>query len=234
MIHYLFIIHLALLPLLVSGEPSDRSIFSVTAPWQVSIRIDGIPTCSGAVYSPLYILTAASCFYGYSISKITVLAGSNNRCWATPISTAKMIIHEKFEPVSKTNNLALLKLSEPLKLSRDIQEAPLAGIVPKVNSLAKVATWRKGLFLYHLSVIEEAIISKDKCLKALDGNALLAANETICAQNKILGACDKDKGAPLISRGQLAGILTYPSCSSKPDIYTSLVQYKNWLEANTE
>ncbi|XP_017090880.2 kallikrein-6-like [Drosophila bipectinata] len=147
-----------------------------------------------------------------------------------------MIIHEKYEPVSKRNNLALLKLSEPLKLSRNIEEAPLAGIVPKVNSLAKVATWRKSIFFYHLSVIEEAIISKDECSKALDNSALQAAlaTETICAQNKILGACDKDLGAPLISRGQLAGILTNPSCSSKPDVYTSVVQYKTWLEANTE
>ncbi|KAH8337890.1 hypothetical protein KR067_008725, partial [Drosophila pandora] len=238
MIQYLFIIHLALLPLVVVGDPSNRAFLDVKAPWQVSIRIDGNPKCSGAVFSPLYILTAASCVSGNHISKIKVRAGSNYRCWTTPISTAKVIIHEKYVPGKYTDNLALLKLEKPLELSKSIQETPLAEAVPKDNSLATVAIWDLLLVIYHTSIIDETVISKQKCskeLKSSDNNAWVAAiaTETICARAKGQGACVIDIGAPLIAGGHLAGILTYPSCSSKPDIYMNLVEYKSWLETNT-
>lgn len=239
MIQYLFIIQLALLPLLVSGDPAARFVFPVEAPWQVSIRIDGNPKCSGAIFSPQYILTAASCVSGSHVSKIKVKAGSNYRCWPSLISAAKVIIHENYVPEIYTDNLALLKLSKPLELSRSIQDTPLADAVPKDNSRAKVAAWRLCLFGYETSIIEETVISKEKCskeLKSPDNNAWAAAiaTETICARATGQGACDRDIGAPLIAAGHLAGILTYPSCSSKPDIYANLAEYRSWLEANTE
>ena len=99
---------------IVGGETVRR----ISWPWVVSLSIPIKLLCGGTIISESWIITAAHCVQGVSISRITVYAGSNRR-WSgkQQRQILRKIIHPDYDSTLYTHDIALLELKEPLDLT---------------------------------------------------------------------------------------------------------------------
>uniref|UniRef100_A0A8C2DZZ6 Transmembrane serine protease 13b n=1 Tax=Cyprinus carpio TaxID=7962 RepID=A0A8C2DZZ6_CYPCA len=107
------------------GKPPGSRIIGGSAaaegqwPWQASLHFQGSHSCGGTLVAPDFIITAAHCFpKGTPGSQLP----SNWRVYIglvsqlqllSPYNVKQIILHENYDPATKNNDIALLKLSKP-------------------------------------------------------------------------------------------------------------------------
>eukprot|EP00095_Tigriopus_kingsejongensis_P012603 maker-scaffold531_size145796-snap-gene-0.18 protein:Tk12603 transcript:maker-scaffold531_size145796-snap-gene-0.18-mRNA-1 annotation:"PREDICTED: trypsin-3-like" len=111
------------------GYPADKIVGGTevepnSIPYQVSLQYPGIDFhfCGGAIYDESTVITAAHCCAGQSPSDLRVNAGehslSNSDGTEQLRDVSKIIGHEDYgTPGQFSNDVCLLKLSEPLELN---------------------------------------------------------------------------------------------------------------------
>jgi secreted trypsin-like serine protease len=93
-------------------------------PWMVSVRFNLLNTlksdCGGAILSDIFLLTAASCFQGFTIltQYSTVTAGIHNFINRSETTEQKriishIIVHPDYSPQNFVNDLALVRVTPP-------------------------------------------------------------------------------------------------------------------------
>merc|ERR1719466_510761 len=125
----MLVLHLLLLPLLgmaetikeedpriVHGQEAARG----SLPYQVSVqlnynnrRITSKPShfCGGALIADNWVLTAAHCMKGQTANKLKVVGGTNDITdKSSPTFFVKKIVRQKYNSLSKVNDMALLEL----------------------------------------------------------------------------------------------------------------------------
>ncbi|KAH8412211.1 hypothetical protein KR009_000509 [Drosophila setifemur] len=106
-------------------------------PWQVVILRNGEFLCGGSIYDTYFIITAAHCIINAKEKELTVRAGSSwSNQGGTLVKVDKMRYNRWFNSNNYDNDIAVLRLSEPLKLSEKIQPIPLATKNPTTRSVA--------------------------------------------------------------------------------------------------
>ena len=99
---------------IVGGEAANSSTWG----WAVSISIASTYLCGGSIISDSWVITAAHCVSGYISSQITVYVGSTLQWFETRKRTVvKVVIHSNYDGSNFVNDIALLKLDFPLKMS---------------------------------------------------------------------------------------------------------------------
>lgn len=106
---------------IVGGEEAARGSWS----WAVSIRDRGSHFCGGSIISPLFIITAAHCTDGMQnldditiqVGSITLVPSSTNTAYQVR-SIAEVYKHVDFDYFTFANDIALLRLSTPLNMTR--------------------------------------------------------------------------------------------------------------------
>lgn len=231
----------------IGGAPAD-----ITAvPWLAAITVRDRDKCVGAIYSMNYILTAAKCVNGYKVEAIKVRVGTTSRnANGTVVSVCDVIIHTDFHPKHIENNLALLKLCNPLQTSDKIKEIPVAKHVPADQAVVTASGWASVRWMkllgeaclpelaLELHKSEVRVYNTNKCTEVwkrwykVDNNRF--KDLVMCTGKAGKGACSFDMGAPLVFSNQLVGILSRCSCSERPDIYSRLPTHIKWLEENSK
>jgi secreted trypsin-like serine protease len=114
---------------IVGGEAAGVATWG----WAVSISIAGVELCGGSIISSSWILTAAHCVNDYTISQITIYAGS-----IFPLSSgaqrrvaSQIIVHPYYRAATYENDIALLRLASPL-IMNDPNVSPIC--IPSVTS----------------------------------------------------------------------------------------------------
>ncbi|XP_017003561.2 trypsin 3A1 [Drosophila takahashii] len=248
---------LVALPRIIFGDPEPQSriiggyyVDIEDAPYQAEVLIDGTAICSGAIIKPRFILTAASCVSEYS--SVQVRVDTNSRDYddtGTLVPVCDIITHPGYNYWRFDNNLALLELCAPLNFSETVEPISLAEELPEDYSWCVVAGWGStswwgswwdrclGSLPDYLQMVWVSVYNREQCAAdrgvwlGLWDNGISAL--TLCTQYGA-GGCSYDTGAPLVRNGLLVGILSEGGCSTKPDVYASVIWFQNWIDDNTE
>uniref|UniRef100_A0A1L8EAB9 Putative serine protease sp24d-like protein n=2 Tax=Haematobia irritans TaxID=7368 RepID=A0A1L8EAB9_HAEIR len=221
----------------VGGENAYEGQF----PHQISLRRNGSHSCGGSVISRNYILTAAHCvgtedsngnYYTYDPKVFTIRVGSNDRFQGGVIVyVAEIITHEDYG--NFLNDVALLRLTEPLIYSNNIQPIPLASAAVPVGSDVIISGFGRikhnGDLPQKLQWNTLKAISRSECKEKInmDSETLICLGHA--ADN---GACNGDSGGPAMYNGEVVGIagFVYGGCgSSYPDGYANVFYHRDWI-----
>lgn len=250
---------------LVCGVPSNPirdtgRIFGGTRaeegnfPWQVYFNN---PRASGVLISDRWVMTAAHVLEGYD--KPTMYAGVINVRRESLKSEAEKLIPEasfihpawkEEPPETRTdfdNDIALLKLRDPVKMGPNISPICLPGKSPEYElqegTLGYIAGWGQreiGRPPVDLWKAQIPVVSMDKCRSVKPGYSddsvvYIFTDNMICAGGG-KDSCHGDSGGayaiqdPLnATRYYVAGLISWgPKCGTF-GLYTKVVNYLDWI-----
>ncbi|KAF5278811.1 hypothetical protein FQR65_LT03498 [Abscondita terminalis] len=199
---------------IIGGHDADFGEF----PYQVSLQYRNRHFCGGSIIASKWILTAAHCVDGYRLR------------------ISRAIVHEQFYQNQLKNDIALIVLSENVRISSSVQTVPLARSLPRDNTVCKLSGWGYQVFESktvpnNLQKIELNKISLWSCRMQLWREIIFDTN--VCTFNgKGQGSCQGDSGGPLVCGGAQVGIVSrgIPCAVGKPDIYTSVPSFRTWIQ----
>ncbi|XP_041059061.1 acrosin-like [Carcharodon carcharias] len=230
-------------------------------PWLVSVQVaskDGTygHTCGGSVIDNYWVLTAAHCFkakIANNVEKIMLVFGLqqisrfSKDTYARPV--AEVIKHENYNPDTESNDIALIKVTDPIVFTDYVQPVCLQYQKLDIAELKPCVTagWGmvegKGRRKDVLQEQEISIIPTAICNQGDWYNGSLS-DQVLCAGFKWAGPdrCQTDSGGPLVCKVLGAGKFYQLGvtnwglgCGHKahPGIYTSVRKYIEWIEWKT-
>ncbi|XP_078503243.1 chymotrypsin-C-like [Lissotriton helveticus] len=161
------------------------------------------------------------------------------------VGTAKLIVHEKWTSFPIVNDIALIKLAEPVELSDKIQPAclPAAGVVLPHKFSCYVIGWGRlytnGPIADNLQQALLSVVNHVTCSRA-DWWGSSVRKTMVCAGGDgIVSGCNGDSGGPLNCQADdgkwdVHGIMSFGSstgCNTakKPTVFTRVSAYIDWI-----
>ncbi|KAH8289949.1 hypothetical protein KR018_008937, partial [Drosophila ironensis] len=234
------VIFLAISPALAQNLLDELPIAIRQVPWQVSVQVNGRHHCGGAIYRPDIVLTAAQCVTGSKIESLSVRAGSILRNLGGQIVRVRKIRTQLLG--LRSSDVAILLLGSSLKLGYTVRAIPLAGTTPKAGSRATVSGWgqlgsivppSEVLLRVNLQIVEQLRCQAENVAKT----RVVLADEICAAPRGIIPlACQGFSGGPLVSGGQLVGIVSWNNqCGflNIPSVYANIPLLRIWIEATS-
>ncbi|XP_012280703.1 serine protease nudel [Orussus abietinus] len=235
---------------IVGGRASHPTAW----PFVVAIYKDGYFHCGGAILNENWVVTAAHCVDRYIEHYYEVRAGILRRFSFSPTGQSRrasyIVPHHYYDKHIMKNDIALMKLDEPLNFNRWIRPACLPqastagpnwrqGPLPQTNcvTIGWGATVEHGPDPDHMREVEVPIVPY--CKNFADRN-----EAEICAGVPEGGrdACQGDSGGPLLCRNPqspwqwyLAGIVSHgEGCGrpNEPGAYTKVSQFVDWINGH--
>jgi secreted trypsin-like serine protease len=240
---------------IVGGVPAADHEF----PWQVSLGVAWIADagaahyCGGTIYSARWILTAGHCVGGKTADQIAVAYGSNTLgTGVSRVNVVEIVRHRgyRWHPDHIENDVALLRLRDPIKLGVDAQALPLltnaeaAGLVHNATELV-VTGWGRtsmaGTNVSQLRKVGVKFMDRGHCSNPLSYGTLIK-DGMLCAGVDAGGrdACKGDSGGPLVWRRsdgtvRLTGVVSFGegcAVALKWGVYASAGYYRDWVVQN--
>ncbi|XP_028406523.1 chymotrypsin-like protease CTRL-1 [Dendronephthya gigantea] len=231
-------------------------------PWQALLLYGYRRTflCSGALIHPSWVLTAAHCIRNRSPGRYKIRLGDFDRLRhegrEQTFDVEKIVSHpEHDQPVSRNNDLALVKLKRPARLNKWVGSVCLPS---KADYLHKDLhcyatgwgmTMRGRSYSRRLQQAHIPLVTKAKCRKrasSLNGRYWYPfyqqiTHQMLCGGDDTTGAstCMGDSGGPYVCRNPqgywvLQGITSWGSKSCRVrdrySVFTKVHLYTTWIE----
>ncbi|XP_051981765.1 elastase 3 like [Xyrauchen texanus] len=234
----------------VNGEEANPHSW----PWQVSLQYQSgaswYHTCGGSIIATNWVMTAAHCIS--SGRNYRVFVGKHDlsveEAGSKAISAQKIIVHEKWDDmfVALGNDVALIKLSEPVVLSDSIQLGciPPAGSILPNNYSCYVSGWGRlwtgGPLPDKLQQALMPIVDHATCSRSDWWGSTVKESMVCSGGDGIVAACNGDSGGPLNCKNssdiwEVHGIASFVSgygCDTekKPTVFTRVSAFNDWID----
>ena len=231
---------------IIGGSTTDIT----EVPWQVAIKRNGGCHCGGSIVGSRWILTAAHCIQGYTLSTLSVVAGvsrlDQTGGQTRTISTA--YVHPDYNSTTIQNDIALVYLSSALDLSGNSARAIRIGTLVDAtafepNQMALISGWGRvsstnfscsnDLRSVTVPIIPNPIA--DDIMIVAEGLHVTADMLSTLGDNAA-GAFKGDSGGPLVvdtPRGpMLAGNVSWGSpvaTVGEPNQFSRVSYFADWI-----
>lgn len=242
---------------IVGGKTAVRG----SRPWQVMLwEPYQRAYCGGALLNNRWVISAAHCFHEkftkrLNMKEVVVRLGKYNQTAWEPLEFSSKIqqvkTHPNYDVRTFNNDIALVKLAEPVKFSEYIRpicivDSTIEGRAFRNNAQqwGTATGWGRlsetGNIPQLLQEIQLPIVKTNICETAL-GKSL--TKNMFCAgfdQETVGDTCQGDSGGPLAfyqnNRWYLLGVVSWGiGCArqGKYGVYTKVYNYRDWIKENT-
>lgn len=209
--------------------------------------------CGGSLISNQFVLTAAHC--AQPADKVTVFLGAHNikenekSQIRIEVPKQNLIVHEQWDSKTLTNDIALIKLPNPIQFNENIKPVNLPRRREQqknfVNENVLASGWGKDSDQAQsvspvLRSVEAPVISKQSCNIRYFG---VIKDSHICISgNGGKSTCNGDSGGPLVFTEKdgsktLLGATSFGialGCEKNwPAVFTRVTSYLDWISGKT-
>jgi len=225
---------------IISGSPATQGQF----PWQVAVTINGASFCGGSVLNENWVLTAAHCAQGGRTFNLRfgATARTGSQTGIVDMVATESVVHENYNSLYLTNDIALIKLPTPLTYTNNIQpvKLPSSGSVVGAGESVTVSGWGKtsdlGGVSEQLNYVNLNTISDAECASVY-GAITINGKVVCCRGNPEQSTCNGDSGGPLVQGSTQVGVVSFvhvDGCASgQPSGYTRTESFLSWISSNT-
>uniref|UniRef100_A0A182QKU4 CLIP domain-containing serine protease n=1 Tax=Anopheles farauti TaxID=69004 RepID=A0A182QKU4_9DIPT len=236
--------------------------------WAVFLEIRRVSSnttgrCVGTLIHERFVLTAAHCLHTTRVDSVRLQFGVNRlskfvECLITDEcqerTAAEFIIHHGYNSHTSANDIALVRVSEPVLTGADTGIIPACLPLdhlfdetladdPSVLSLGWGETRRETMSDRKMIVLLN-VLSQEQCARQLRNSNRFNASmlySVMCTVGVNPGqdVCQGDSGAPLLQirekRAYVVGVVSIgPKCGTSPaaTISTRVSEYRNWILTN--
>lgn len=204
-------------------------------PYIVSVRAYSSHICGGTILNKDTILTAAHCVPQKDVEYLTIVAGSPYlEYYGTKYQVKSIKTHEEYNKENFQNDIAILKVTEPIEFNDNVQPIPLEETMDDQERDVILCGWGRllteGVTAKQLHWINLKTLSTKKCSDK--HNSPEVVESEICTFTKAgEGACYGDSGGPLVANGKQVGIASWgrPCGKGFPDVYTRVSSFFDWI-----
>lgn len=220
-------------------------------PWMVMLAEEGVMVCGGSILNEQFVLTAAHCFedmLSRTASRWLAYVGKHHLDYPDDTESAhhvqEIILHPGFQNGSMKNDIALIKLQEPIVFNdyvKPICVPPTRRRVVAVNSYCYTTGWGDTQGTGDRNVLNQVmlpLISDYFCSRADWYGTHFIKGVTFCAGYMGGGrdACTGDSGGPYNCKKDgkwyVQGVTSwgfYCAQPKWPGIYTDVSKYGTWI-----
>ncbi|KXJ83662.1 hypothetical protein RP20_CCG003604 [Aedes albopictus] len=248
---------IAALVCLATAFPSEertRIVNGATAapgqfPYQAILKIQlpqGRALCGGSLLNHQWILTAGHCTQGATSFEITLGAvdlDDTTGDGRIVLTATEYYRHEKYNPLFASNDVAVIKLPEPVQFNDQVQPVTLpSGSDSYADRKAIVSGWglqqNGGSVAQKLQYAPLTVITNLKCMTTY--SPLVIKKTTICAQGgEKQSPCNGDSGGPLVLEGGFVqvGVVSFGHASGcergLPGAFARVTSFVDWIRQRT-
>ncbi|KAM9309045.1 trypsin-1-like [Pholidichthys leucotaenia] len=206
-----------------------------SVPHQVSLN-SGYHFCSGSLVSKNWVVSAAHCYK----SRVQVLLGEHDlgiiEGTEQFISSSRVIRHPEYNSWTISNDIMLIKLSQPATLNSYVQPVALPSSCPLAGTMCRVSGWGNTMSSTgnsnNLQCLDIPILSDRDCHNCYP---LMIDESMFCAGYLEGGkdSCLGDSGGPVMCNDELQGIVSWGyGCAERdcPGVYVKVCIFSDWLE----
>ncbi|CAH0546523.1 unnamed protein product [Brassicogethes aeneus] len=235
---------------IIGGDEAKPHSF----PFMVGLIINSNSFCGGTLISENYVLTGAHC--AVVIKTVHVLLGAHNISAEEPtqvtIKGEKVTVHPKFDIETFQNDIALIKLSQPVNPTESIQIVNLPTRSTKDNNYYAASVCSLGWGLTEdksrssiddisqvLRFVNVTILDIYSCGEYFNTESKEFINESnFCVSgHKNKGTCSGDSGGPLMHEDVQIGIVSIGSTFCEmcyPSVFTNIAKFLDWIQENSD
>ncbi len=245
------------LPLNTQAQPDTRIIGGHdvpqgTTPWMAALTIRGMNPvdgqyCDATLVASQYVLTAAHCVDGADVEgAVDVFLGSNNLRdpAALKVPALGAIIHPDWDPFLIYNDLALIKLTQPVNLQPMDILTPAEEALLVTGDAMQVYGWgmtdpQRPILPFVLQRGDVGYFTPADCEELLgryfNRDVNVCAGVLASSPGGGVDSCFGDSGGPLTrvvsNTPRLTGIVSWGfQCGgSTPGVYTRASAYRDWI-----